>query len=167
MAMSWTVVGRMAGVMALAAGLASEIAVAAQLEALPLRVHVYATRERAVSRAGRPVGSEGMGKANLYEHGTPRGFDFQFRCEGKLPTSQGYETFPARWKHKPDLLEIAIPDAGGKPGAAHRCEVKVALKDFAYYRRSGAVETEPAATFKDWMEKHQYDPEHGKNEPTR
>jgi hypothetical protein len=54
----------------------------------------------------------------------------------------------------------------GKPGAMHPCELKVTMKDFAYYRRSGSLYTEPAGIFKQWMEKHHYDPEHGKNQPT-
>lgn len=166
MAMSW--IGRATSVLVVAAGLAADTAGAAsQLEALPLRVHIYTTRERVLSRAGKPVAVEGMGQANLYEHGEPRGFDFRFTCSGHLPTSTGYETYAGRWKRKPDLLEVAIPDHGGKPGAAHRCDLKVERKDFAYYRRNGAVEKEPAAAFKEWMVKHQYDPEHGKNEPAR
>jgi len=39
------------------------------------------------------------------------------------------------------------------------------MKNAAYYRHNGAVDEEPEATFKDWMDRHQYDPENGKNDP--
>jgi hypothetical protein len=45
------------------------------------------------------------------------------------------------------------------------CELWVEMKDFAYYKHDGMVDTEPATAFKEWMEKSQYDPEHRKNEP--
>ena len=43
--------------------------------------------------------------------------------------------------------------------------MKIGLKDAAYFKHNGLLDEEPAATFKAWMEKHQYDPEHGKIEP--
>jgi len=55
----------------------------------------------------------------------------------------------------------------GKPGAADACELKVEMKNIAYYRHDGAVEEEPEAAFKDWMDKHKYDPEKGLIEPVR
>lgn len=151
-------------VMVLAAGFGWVAGRAEELKALPLRVHVYTTRERALSRGGH-LAVEGMGQANLYERGEPRGFDFRFLCAGKVPTSAGYETYPARWKERPRVLEVFVPAGGGRQGM--RCEMKVDFKDGAYFRRSEKVDLEPAATYKAWMVKHQYDPEHGKNEPTR
>jgi len=53
----------------------------------------------------------------------------------------------------------------GKPGAMEACELRVEMKDMAYYRRGDTVDLEPTTAFKQWMEKHDYDPEHGKNEP--
>lgn len=35
----------------------------------------------------------------------------------------------------------------------------------AYYEHHGHVQEEPIEAFKHWMEKHQYDPEHGKDVP--
>lgn len=49
---------------------------------------------------------DGEGRANLFEAGQPRGFDYGFRCRERLMAS-------------------------------------------AYYRRSGALEEEPVAAFKD------------------
>ena len=40
------------------------------------------------------------------------------------------------------------------------------MKDFAYMQHNGMLGTEPIARFKEWMVKHDYDPEHGKNNPT-
>jgi hypothetical protein len=34
-----------------------------------------------------------------------------------------------------------------------------------YHRHNGSLEEEPAAKFKEWMVKHEYDPEHGKDLP--
>ena len=78
--------------------------------------------------------------------------------------SVGYETYFARWKKPGKSLEVLLP-VMGKPGAAETCELKVEMKNVAYYRHNGAIEEEPEAAFKDWMDKHQYDPEKGFIEP--
>jgi hypothetical protein len=33
--------------------------------------------------------------------------------------------------------------------------------------RNGSLNSEPADVFKQWMKKHDYDPEHGKNTPVQ
>ncbi len=46
------------------------------------------------------------------------------------------------------------------------CDLIVALKEnVVYVRRNGSLVEEPAVKYKEWMDKHQYDPEHGKNLP--
>jgi hypothetical protein len=40
------------------------------------------------------------------------------------------------------------------------------MKDFAYVQHNGLLGVEPSDRFKEWMVKHDYDPEHGKNTPT-
>ena len=40
------------------------------------------------------------------------------------------------------------------------------MKDFTYYSHNGTLGTEPVEAFKQWMTKHDYDPEHGKDTPT-
>jgi hypothetical protein len=55
----------------------------------------------------------------------------------------------------------------GKPGTMEACELHVEMKEIAYYKHNGNLDTEPTAAFKQWMEKHDYDPEHEKNEPVR
>lgn len=126
----------------------------------PLRVHLFGHNSHSHYMNGVLVWVDGEGRANLYENGQPRAFDYSYRCENRLMNSVGYETYMARWKKPGKTLEIFLP-VMGKP-----CDVKVALKQsVAYYKHHGYVEEEPAELFKQWMEKHQYDPEHGKDVP--
>jgi hypothetical protein len=132
----------------------------------PLRVHIFNFNSHShyygTTRTLDWV--DGEGRANLYENGEPRGFDFSYRCGERLRGSAGYETYPARWKKQNQSLEILLPQFG-KPGAYDACEMKVEMKDAVYYRHNGGLDEEPAAVFKQWMDRHEYDPEHGKNEP--
>jgi hypothetical protein len=133
----------------------------------PLRVHIYSHNSH--SHYYSPTRSldvvDGEGRANLFENGAPLGFEFSYRCGERLRNSDGFETYMARWKKPGRTLEILLPVLG-KPNAADSCELKVEMKDgIAYRRHNGQMIEEPAAEFKEWMEKHQYDPEHGKNVP--
>jgi len=130
----------------------------------PLRVHVFQNSEHVHYVHTQIDVVSGEGRANLFENGEPRGFDDNFRCGDRMRTSPGFETYPARWKKKDRTLEVLLPQMG-KPGAMESCELQVSMKENTYYRHSGALEEEPAAAFKERMEKHKYDPEHGKNEP--
>lgn len=145
---------------------ASALYAGGNLAQYPLRVHIFQRSEHTHYYGGVLDWSEGNGRANLFENGDPRGFDFDFRCGDRLMTSSGYETYPARWKKKDQTLEILYP-VMGKLNTMHSCELKVDMKNFAYYRHEGNTYTEPTAVFKAWMEKHQYDPEHGKDEPAQ
>lgn len=127
----------------------------------PLRVHVYQTRWQ--KHPGGAV--DGEGRANLFEKGQPRAFDYSFSCSELFRASMGWETYPARWRKRDGELEMLVPVAG-KPGEHRECVLKVVMKNAAYYKHSGQLNEEPAAVFKEWMEKHNYDPEHGKNQPT-
>ncbi len=138
----------------------------------PLRVHIVARNGiRHYYHMGGASSSnldqvDGLGQANLFENGQPRGFDFNYTCGQPITPQTGYETFLARWKKQDRELEILMPVMGGKPGEMNSCDLKVSMKpDAAYIRRNGEIGEEPAATFKAWMEKHQYDPEHGKDLP--
>lgn len=130
----------------------------------PLRVHVVQNSNRTHYRERMVDYVDGDGRANIFENSQPRGFDYGFRCEDRVRLSDGYETYPARWKKPGRELEIVQPIMG-KPGAVWACTLKVDMKDFVYIRHNGLVEEQPAAKFKEWMDKRQYDPEHGKNEP--
>ena len=134
----------------------------------PLRVHIF--QHNGHSHYYHHTESldevDGEGRANLYENSLPHGFDFGYRCGERLMNSVGYETYFARWKKPGKTLEILLP-VMGKPGAADACELKVEMKNIAYHRHDGAVEEEPEAAFKDWMDKHKYDPEKGLIEPVR
>jgi hypothetical protein len=50
------------------------------------------------------------------------------------------------------------------PAMAGTCTLKVEMKDGIAFRRrkDGMLIEVPAAKFKEWMVKYQYDPEHGK-----
>lgn len=126
----------------------------------PLRVHIF--QHNSVShyydRSLEAV--DGEGRANLYENGEPHGFDFRYHCDSRLMNSLGYETYLARWKKPGKEMQILLPAMGGV------CDFKVDVKpSVAYRKHKGVVSEVPAAEFKAWMVKHQYDPEHDKNIP--
>lgn len=132
----------------------------------PLRVHIFEFNGHS-HYYGRSLDEvDGEGRANLYENGVPRGFDFSYRCSDRLRVSPGFETYIARWKKPGQTLEILLP-VFGKPGTGESCELKVLMKDTAYFRHNGLLGEEPASVFKEWMVKHKYDPEHGLNEPEK
>jgi hypothetical protein len=137
----------------------------------PLRVHVF--QFNAHSHYWRPGGGyssldsvDGEGRANLYENGQPSAFDFSYECSNRIMVSPGFETYLARWKKPGRELAILLPTLGGKPGEMNECDLAVTLKeDSAYFKHNGLLDEEPAEKFKDWMVRHQYDPEHGLNLP--
>lgn len=131
----------------------------------PLRVHVFQRNQTKFYHLRAEEEAKGEGRANLFENGQARGMDFQFDCGKTLMVSSGYETYPARWKKPNEQLEVLIPEFG-KENSYSTCTFKVQMKDFAYYRHDGLLNSEPIAVFKQWMTKHDYDPEHGKNTPT-
>jgi hypothetical protein len=143
-----------------AAALASNVNIAD----FPLRVHVVQNNNHTHYRDRMMDWVDGEGRANLYENGMPRGFDYGFRCNDRVRLSEGYETYPARWKKAGRELEILQPIMG-KPGAVWGCTLKVDMKDNVFVRHNGLVEEQPAAKLKEWMDRRQYDPEHGKNQP--
>jgi hypothetical protein len=130
----------------------------------PLRVHIFQFNSHSHYYQRSLDMVDGEGRANLYENSEPRGFDFSYHCGDRLMVSSGFETYPARWKKPGQSIEVLQP-VFGKPGAFEACEMKVEMKETAYYKHNGLLNEEPIAVFKAWMEKRQYDPEHGKNEP--
>ena len=131
----------------------------------PLRVHIYRHNETTFYRNRQAEEAKGEGRANLFESGQPKGIDFQFECDQKLQSSSGFETFPAKWKKAGQELVILQPQFG-KSGY-DTCRLKVMVKDFVYVARNGNLTTEPSELFKQWMQKHDYDPEHGKTTPSQ
>lgn len=129
----------------------------------PLRLHIFRRSETTFYHNRQAEEAKGEGRGNLFENGEPKGLDFQFECDTKLQTSSGYETFRAKWK-KPGQELVILQPQFGKSGF-DTCHLKVMVKDFVYVTRSGNLTTEPAAVFKQWMMKHEYDPEHGKDTP--
>ncbi len=126
----------------------------------PLRVHIFS--HNGVShyywRSLDEV--DGEGRANLYENGEPKAMDFRYHCDNRLMNSAGYETYVAKWKKSGVELQILLPAGGGK------CDLRVDVKpNVVYVRHNGSLNEEPAVKFKQWMMKHEYDPEHGKDLP--
>ena len=131
----------------------------------PLRIHIYRRDQTTFYHYHQTEDAKGEGRANLFERGEPKGIDFQFECDTKLQTSSGYETFPAKWR-KPGQELVILQQQFGKT-SYDTCRLKILVKDFVYVSHSGNLTTEPVDVFKQWMTKHDYDPEHGKDTPTR
>jgi hypothetical protein len=126
----------------------------------PLRLHIFS--HNGVShyywRSLDEV--DGEGRANLYENGEPKGMDFRYHCDNRLMNSGGFETYQAKWKKPGVELQILLPAGGGK------CDLRVDVKpNVVYVKHNGYLNEEPAVKFKQWMVKHDYDPEHGKDLP--
>lgn len=131
----------------------------------PLRVHLFTHNSHSHYSHHMLDYVDGEGRANLYQNGIPAAFDYSYRCEDRLINSVGYETYMARWKKPGRSIEVLLP-VMGRPDAAESCEVKVDMKEgMAYFKHGGAVNEEPAEVFRQWMLKHDYDPEHGKDYP--
>ena len=131
----------------------------------PLRIHIYRRSETTFYHNRQAEETKGEGRANLFEGSEPKGLDFQFECDTKLQTSSGFETFPAKWKKPGQELVVLQPQFG--KSSYDTCRLKVMVKDFVYVNRNGNLMTEPASVFRQWMTKHDYDPEQGKNTPNQ
>src|SRR5260221_12478711 len=84
----------------------------------PLRVHVLKNLASArPDRGGKfaaeePASMVGNGAADLFEGGEPMGFQFKFSCTQPLRPSEGYATYPARWKKRGKTLDVLLPERG-------------------------------------------------------
>ncbi len=132
----------------------------------PLRVHIFNRSEITFIHNRATDEAKGEGRANLFANGEVKAVDFTFDCSQKLKASFGYETYPAKWKKPGQELTVLLP-VFGKTGSFFTCNFKTDVKDFAYIARDGKMASEPSAEFKAWMVRHEYDPEHGKNMPTK
>jgi hypothetical protein len=136
------------------------------LAAYPLRVHIFGRNQTTFYHREFVDESKGDGRANLFENGEAHGVDFSYSCSDKLRDSFGYETYAARWKKPGQELVVLLP-VFGKTNTFFTCDLKTDVKDFAYTRSKGSMGQESPAEFKQWMLKHDYDPEHGKNMPVK
>lgn len=137
----------------------------------PLRVHIFRyVAQPSHSRdfknpSGMAEYVTGMGQADLFENGNPRGFQFRYSCTVTMIASGGHETLPARWKKKDKTLEILLPQAG-KPWNKEGCDLQTEMRTgLVYYWKDGAVAEESDVLLKAWMVKHKFDPENGSEEP--
>lgn len=132
----------------------------------PFRIHIFNRSETGFYHQRQLEDSKGEGRANLFANGEVHGIDFNFECSEKLKDSFGYETYPAKWK-KPDRELIVLLPVFGKTGSYFTCDLHTDVKAFAYTKHNGNMSQETPEAFKEWMVKHDYDPEHGKYMPTK
>lgn len=132
----------------------------------PLRIHIFGHSQTTFYHARSIDESRGEGRANLFENGEARGVDFNYSCSDKLKVSFGYETYPAKWKKPGRELTVLMP-VFGKSNSYWTCNLETDVKDFAYAAHNGRMNSEPVEAFKTWMVRHDYDPEHGKDVPTK
>jgi hypothetical protein len=132
----------------------------------PLRLHMFARSQTTFYHWRDAEEAKGDGRADLYEGGEARGVDFNYDCEYKVRPSFGYETYPARWKKPGQELVVLLP-VFGQSGKFFTCHFHTDMKDFAYAQGKSGMRSEPVAEFKQWMVRHDYDPEHGKDVPVR
>jgi hypothetical protein len=142
----------------------------------PLRVHVFKSVARPNANNAYATKNpanmadyiDGQGAADLFENGEPHGFLFTFSCMQTPQTSGGYATYPAKWKKKDKVLEILLPETG-KPWNMETCDLQPAMRPgLAYFwnDKDDTVVEQSSAVFKDWMVKHQYNPEKGLDLPS-
>ena len=132
----------------------------------PLRLHLFARSQTTFYHWRDAEEAKGDGRADLYENGEAHGLDFNYDCEYKVRPSFGYETYPARWKKPGQELVVLLP-VFGQSGQFFTCHFHTDMKDFAYAQGKSGLHSEPVAQFKEWMQRHDYDPEHGKDVPVR
>ncbi len=132
----------------------------------PLRIHIFGRNQTTFYHDRVQEEAKGDGRANLFENGTPHAVDFSYDCQEKLRASFGYETYMARWKKPGKELTVMLP-VFGKANTFSTCTLKTDVKDFAYASHDGRMNSESVDAFKAWMVKHDYDPEHGKNQPIK
>ena len=133
----------------------------------PLRFHIFGRNQTTFYYGKIEDEAKGDGRANLFENGMAHAVDFSYACSEKVRASFGFETYPAKWKKPGQELVVLMP-VFGKSNAYFTCNFKTDVKkDVAYGTRNGRMGEESADQFKVWMVKHDYDPEHGKNTPTR
>ncbi len=134
----------------------------------PLRLHIFGRSQTSFyyHRTRSLDETQGDGRANLFENGEARGLDFNYQCGYKIRASFGYETYPARWKKPGRQLVVLLP-IFGQSGKYFTCDFNTDMKDFAYAPGNDGLRADPVADYKLWMQRHDYDPEHGKDVPVR
>jgi hypothetical protein len=132
----------------------------------PLRLHIFGRSQTTFYHWRAEDEARGDGRADLYENGEAHGVDFNYDCGYKVRSSFGYETYPARWKKPGRELVVLLP-VFGQSGKFFTCDFNTDVKDFAYAASKNGLRSEPVAQFKGWMQRHDFDPEHGKDVPVR
>jgi len=131
-----------------------------------LRIRIYSKSSTNFYYSRNVEESKGEGRGDIFEGDDVQGVDFNFACEEKFKASFGYQTFPARWKKRDKTLEILVPEPG-KPWNNESCVLHTTMQAgmVFFWSADDDVLQEPAPKFKEWMVKHQLDPENGKVMP--
>jgi hypothetical protein len=132
----------------------------------PLRLHIFGRSQTTFYHWRSEDEAKGDGRANLFENSEAHGVDFNYDCGEKVRASFGFQTYPARWKKPGRELVVLLP-VFGESGKFFTCDFKTDVKDFAYAMGRNGLNSEPVAQYKLWMQRHDYDPEHGKDVPVR
>ena len=132
----------------------------------PLRIHIFGRNQTTFYHNRWADEAKGDGRANLFQNGEARAVDFSFDCSQKIRASFGFETYPAKWKKPGKQLTVLFPEFG-KTGSYFTCTIDTDVKDFAYTEHDGRMGQQSVDGFKHWMSIHDYDPEHGKDMPTK
>jgi hypothetical protein len=132
----------------------------------PFRVHIFSRNQTNFYHHHELDESKGEGRANIVANGDVRGIDFSFDCSEKLRPSFGFETYPAKWKKQDRELVVLLP-VFGKTGSYSTCNLKTSVRNDAYLEHDNRLSSESSTDFKAWMVRRNYDPEHGKDVPTK
>ena len=132
----------------------------------PLRIRIFNRTETNFYHRRVEEEAKGEGRANLFENSEAHGVDFSFECSEKVKDSFGFETYPARWKKPGQKLQVLLPKFG-KTGEFFTCDFNTDVKTYVYTSHDGKLGQESVAEYKAWMVRHDYDPEHGKDMPTK
>ena len=131
-----------------------------------LRIRVFSKDSTTFYSSRIVEESKGEGRGDIFEGVDVHGVDFNFACDEKFKASFEYETYPAKWKKPGQVLTVLLP-VFGKSNTYFTCNFSTDVKDFVYIRQNGRMGSEPEARYKVWMAKHDYDPVHGKESPTK
>ena len=127
----------------------------------PLRIHIFSRNQTTFYHNRAEEEAKGEGRADLFADDSVHGVDFTFDCDQKLKASFGPDAYPAKWKKPGQELVVLLP-VFGRTGQYFTCHFKTDVKDYAYFVHNQRLLTESPDRFKAWMQKHDYDPVHGK-----
>jgi hypothetical protein len=101
----------------------------------PLRVHIYDKHQHRNRRFHAYIGH---GRGNIIEGDQINGMEYSFDCLNHFLDSETDEYYPAKWK-KPGFSIELLMGVIGSDSQTRTCELKVALRDYAFARINGKL----------------------------